>query len=184
MIPNYYLQYYYYTDHKLEAQASWPPSRAEQVMDIERGLLEQYNEPDRTEPPDGLMQRGGAYYSTAAAELIGAHYNDLGDVHVVNVPHRGAVDGWPSDWVLEMPCRVDADGIRPIPAAPLPLACFGLLAAVKSYEILAAAAAVHGDRSAAYQALLVHPLGPQADRVEAVLEDLLKTNAGYLPQFG
>src|SRR5512141_862864 len=31
MVPNYYLQYYYYTDHKLAEQKKWPPSRAEEV---------------------------------------------------------------------------------------------------------------------------------------------------------
>ena len=51
------------------------------------------------------------------------------------------------------------------------------------YELLTIAAAVHGDRNAAYQALLAHPLGPSADKVQAVLEDMLETNRQYLPQF-
>ena len=118
MIPNYYLQYFYYTDRKLAAQELWPPSRAEQVMEIEKGLLAQYAEPDRFEAPQELMERGGAYYSTVATQLLNAHYNDLGETHVLNVPHRGAVAGWPEDWVLEMPCRVDARGIQPLPAEP------------------------------------------------------------------
>jgi len=183
MIPNYYLQYYYYTDRKLAAQKKWPPSRAEEVMEIEANLLRQYAEPDRSEPPDDLMKRGGAYYSTVATQLLNAHYNDLGETHVVNVPQGGAVPGWPDDWVLELPCRVDAKGIHPLPAGPLPPVCFGLLAQVKSCEILTVEAAVHGDRDAAYQALLAHPLGPSADRVQAVLDDLLQTNRAYLPQF-
>lgn len=183
MIPNYYLQYYYHTAHKLADQETWPPSRAEAVMAIEGSLLDEYAEPDRFEPPADLMERGGAYYSTVATQLLNAHHNDLGEIHVVNVPHHGAVDGWPGDWVLEMPCRVGRGGLTPLPVLPLPPACFGLLAAVKSYEILTAQAAVEGNRRAAYQALLVHPLGPAADRVGDVLDDLLATNATYLPQF-
>jgi len=183
MIPNYYLQYYYYTEHKLAAQMEWPPSRAEEVMKIESDLLSQYARPDLVEPPDDLMKRGGAYYSTLAIQLLNAHYNDLGETHVVNVAHGSAVPGWPADWVLELPCRVDAAGIHPLPAEPLPPVCFGLLAHVKSYEILTVEAAIQGDREAAYQALLVHPLGPAADRVQAVLDDLLETNQKYLPQF-
>jgi 6-phospho-beta-glucosidase len=183
MIPNYYLQYYYYTDRKLAEQEKWPPSRAETVMAVEKDLLAEYAEPDRTEPPEDLMKRGGAYYSTVATQLLNAHYNDLGETHVVNVRHGGAVSGWPADWVLEMPCRVDAGGIHPLSAKPLPPACFGLLAHVKMYELLTVEAAVHGDRKAAYQALLVHPLGPSADRVQAVLDDLLETHKAHLPQF-
>ncbi len=183
MIPNYYLQYFYYTGKKFEEQKSWPPSRAEAVMQIEDELFKQYAEPDRTTPPDGLMKRGGAYYSTLATQLLNAHYNDLGETHEVNVPHRGAVKGWPEDWVLEMPCTVDAKGIHPLPAEPLPLSAFGLISQIKAYELLTVEAAVHGDRNAAYQALLTHPLGPSADKVEMVLEDLLQTNKKYLPQF-
>ncbi len=183
MIPNYYLQYYYYTSHKLAEQDGWPPSRAEQVMAIEGDLLREYSEPDRSAPPADLMKRGGAYYSTLATQLLNAHYNDLRETHVVNTVHRGAVDGWPADWVLEMPVEVSRAAIRPLPAAPLPPACFGLLAAVKSFEILAVEAAVTGDTDALFQALLAHPLGPEADHVEAVMDDLLRVNRAYLPQF-
>ncbi len=183
MIPNYYMQYFYYTGRKLAAQQGWPPSRAEEVMEIEKRLLAQYAEPGRTEMPEDLMERGGAYYSTVATQLLNAHYNDLGETHVVSAPHRGAVAGWPEDWVLEMPCRVSRAGIEPLPAEPLPLACFGLLAQIKAYELLTVEAAVHGDRNAAYQALLTHPLGPAADKVQAVLDDVLETHKDYLPQF-
>ncbi len=183
MIPNYYLQYYYYTDKKLKEQEKWPPSRAEVVMEVEKDLLAKYADPSLTEPPPELMKRGGAYYSTMATQLLNAHYNDLGEVHVVNVRHGGAVLGWPEDWVLEMPCKVGRDGIEPLPAEPLPEAEFGLLAHVKAYELLTVEAAVHGDRDEAYQALLVHPLGPSADKVQEVLDDLLETHRKYLPQF-
>jgi len=183
MIPNSYLQYYYHTGRKLAAQQQWPPSRAEEVIEIEADLLRQYADPERTEPPEDLMKRGGAYYSTVATHILDAHYNDRGEIHVVNAPHGGAVEGWPEDWVLELPCRVDRAGVHPLPAAPLPPVCFGLLAHVKMYELLTVEAAVHGDRDAAYRALLAHPLGPQADQVQAVLDDMLETNQVYLPQF-
>jgi 6-phospho-beta-glucosidase len=183
MIPNYYLSYYYYTGKKLAAQEKWPPSRAEEVMEVEKDLLRQYADPQLSEPPADLMKRGGAYYSTVATQLLNAHYNNLGETHIVNTRHRGAVPGWPEDWVLEMPCRVGRAGIEPLSAGPLPQACFGLLAQVKSFEILTVEAAVHGDRLMAYQALLAHPLGPPADKIGAVLEDLLETHRKHLPQF-
>jgi alpha-galactosidase/6-phospho-beta-glucosidase family protein len=70
--------------------------------------------------------------SFVATQLLNAHANDLGETHVVNVRQGGAVPGWPADWVLELPSRVDAAGIHPLPAEPLPPVCFGLLAQVKS----------------------------------------------------
>ncbi len=183
MIPNYYLEYYYDTAHMIAQQAKWPPSRAEEVMLVEADLLAEYADPARTEPPADLMKRGGAWYSTLATQLLNAHWNDLGETHIVNVPNAGAVTEWPADWVLELPCTVGRDGIFPQPAAPLPTACFGLLANVKAYELLTVEAAVHGDYEAAYQALLAHPLGPPMGEIESVLDELLTINRRYLPQF-
>jgi 6-phospho-beta-glucosidase len=183
MIPNVYLHYYYHTAQKLQEQENWPPSRAEQVMEIEQALLRQYAEPARVELPDGLMLRGGAYYSTLATELIEAHYNDSGQVHIVNVPHQGAAQGCPADWVLELPARVDRSGIHPLPAQRLPKACFELVERVKAFELYTVQAAVHGDRGAALQALLAHPLGPPLEMAERVLADLLESNRQWLPQF-
>jgi len=183
MMPNYYLQYFYHTDKKLKSQEKWPPSRAEEVIEIEKDLLREYADPNLNEPPADLMKRGGAYYSTVATQLLNAHYNDLGETHVVNIKNNGAVREWPPEWVLEIPSTVKKSGITPIPTEPLPQAQFGLIAAVKAYELLTVEAAVHGDREAAYQALLVHPLGPKADKIQAVLDDLLETHKEHLPQF-
>lgn len=183
MLPNYYLRYYYYTDKLLAYQDQWPPSRAEEVFKIEADLLDQYQEKGRTDLPDDMLKRGGAYYSTVAAELLNAHYNDLKQTQVLNVRHNGVVAGWDKEWVLEMPCEVSAKGIEPLTASPLPPVCEGLITQVKAYEILTVEAAVKGDRQAAYQALLVHPLGPPADRIHTVLEEMLDINRAYLPQF-
>ena len=136
MIPNYYLQYFYYTDKKLKEQEKWPPSRAEEVIEVEKELLRDYTDPNFNEPPGGLMKRGGAYYSTVATQLLNAHYNDLGETHVVNIKNNGAVKEWPAEWVLEMPSTVKKSGITPIATDPLPASCFGLIAAIKAYELL------------------------------------------------
>jgi 6-phospho-beta-glucosidase len=182
-IPGHYLHYFYDPARMLATQAAWPPSRAEAVMEIEADLLRQYAEPERVEPPADLMLRGGAYYSTVATQLLNAHFNDLGEIHTVNVRHNGAVPGWPADWVLELPSRVDAAGIHPLPTPPLPAVCAALVGQIKAYELLTVEAAVTGDRRAAYQAMLAHPLGPPADQIPAVLDDLLETHRAYLPQF-
>src|SRR6185369_302632 len=116
-------------------QQNWPPSRGEEVIEIEKGLLQEYADPNLNEPPADLMKRGGAYYSTVATQLLNAHYNDLNETHVVNIRNNGAVKEWPAEWVLEIPSKVRRSGITPISTEPLPPACFGLIAQVKSYEL-------------------------------------------------
>jgi 6-phospho-beta-glucosidase len=129
------------------------------------------------------MQRGGAWYSTVATQLIAAHHNDLGETHIVNVRHGGAVPAWDPSWVLELPARVDRSGIHPLPAEPLAPPLEGLMTQVKRYELLTVEAAVTGDRDAAYQALITNPLGPTPRRAGAVLDDVLETNRAHLPRF-
>ena len=183
MVPNDYLQYFQNTAAKLAEQDAWPPSRAEVVAEVEAKLLEQYADVDRTEPPSELMQRGGAWYATAATQLLAAHHADLGETHVVNVANRGAVAEWPDDWVIEVPSTVRRAGIIPQASVVLPPPCSELVARVKEYELLTVEAAVHGDRDAARAALLTHPLGPDADHVDSFLDDLLATHRDLLPQF-
>jgi 6-phospho-beta-glucosidase len=183
VICNSYLRYYYRTQDVLREQAEGGPSRAEQVIEIERALLAQYADLSLDAMPEELMQRGGAYYSTVATQLVEALVRDLGEVHIVNARQTGAVPGVPVDWVMELPCRIDALGVHPLPTVPLPLFADGLLRAVKAYELLAAEAAVSGDRSVALQALIVHPLGPDVDQALKVLEDMLSVHRAYLPRF-
>jgi 6-phospho-beta-glucosidase len=183
VICSYYLRYYYSTSSVLREQAKGKPSRAEQVIEIERRLLEQYADPQLHTMPEALLQRGGAYYSTAATQLIEAIALDLGEVHIVNTRQMDAVSGVPPHWVMELPCRVDARGLRPLQTDPLPAFADGLLRTVKAYELLTAQAAVSGDHDAAVQALLIHPLGPDAEQVLEVWQDLLDTHRSYLPLF-
>lgn len=183
VIGTYYLRYYYCTGSVLREQALGGPSRAEQVIEIEKTLLDQYADPQLETMPEELMQRGGAYYSTVATQLIEAIALDLDEVHIVNTRQGDAVPGVPPDWVMELPCRVDARGLHPLQTQPLPPFADGLLRTVKAYELLTAQAALSGDRDLALQALIVHPLGPDADQGVEVLEDLLATHRAYLPLF-
>jgi len=183
VIPNDYLEYYFHAARKVEIQKSWPPSRAEVVMAVEKDLLTQYADPNLYKIPVELMQRGGAYYSSVAASMIESYWNDRSQIHIANVVHDGAVRGWEKEWVLEMPCKVDRSGVHAIATEPLPLYNYVLLEQVKQYELLTVEAAVHGDRAAAFRALVAHPLGPSEERAAEVLEDMLNTHRQYLPRF-
>jgi 6-phospho-beta-glucosidase len=182
-VPNDYLRYYYYTERMLEAQRQAGRSRAEEVMAIDEGLLALYRDPALALKPEELDQRGGAHYSDAAVALMADLYNDAGTTHVVDVRNGGAIPNLPSDVVVETACRVSRFGAAPLPTAPLAPGMWGLTCAVKAYELLTVEAAVTGDRDAVRLALLAHPLGPEDDETEDVLDDMLATNRRWLPQF-
>ena len=181
-IPSYYLHYYYRTSAVLAEQREGT-TRAEQVMEIEAGLLELYKDPSLDTKPALLEQRGGAYYSDAAAALIASLQAGTGDVQVVNVRNDGAIANLADDDVVEVACTVDRDGAHPISVDPLPPEMHALVAHVKDYERLTIAAALSGSRSDALQALLANPLVPDLDTAQPLLDALLEVNRRYLPRF-
>lgn len=180
-IPSYYLRYYYLTRTVLEEQRSGH-TRARDVMDIEAQLLELYRDPALAEKPALLEQRGGAFYSEAAAQLIASLHDGAGDVQVVDVRNDGAIPDLPDHAVVEVPAIVDRDGAHPIRLDPLAPEQRGLVQAVKAYEELTIAAARSGDRRTALRALAANPL-VGAEVAEPLLAALLEANAAHLPRF-
>jgi 6-phospho-beta-glucosidase len=181
-IPSYYLRYYYCRAEVLAEQLR-EPSRAEQVMEIERQLLEMYRDPALSEKPVLLEKRGGAFYSEAAAQLIASLHAGTSDVQVVNVRNCGALPDLPDDATVEIPARIDRDGAHPLPLARLAPELRGLVQAVKAYEDLALEAAIKGDRVLVEKALLAHPLVGQHAIAQPLTEALLEANKAYLPRF-
>jgi 6-phospho-beta-glucosidase len=181
-IPSYYLHYFYCTDRAISAQATGP-QRAEQVLEIERALLDMYADPALDHKPELLEQRGGAYYSEAAAALVTSLLTGDGGHHYVDIRNDGTIAGLPDEAVVEVPAVVDATGAHPVPVAPLAPELLGLVQVVTGYEVLTIQAARTGDRRVALRALLANPLVRQWKLASELLEAILEANRERLPQF-
>ncbi|MDP9270743.1 MAG: 6-phospho-beta-glucosidase [Chloroflexota bacterium] len=186
-IPSYYLRYYDRFDEVLRDQQAHPHTRASEVMEIERKLLDLYRDPTLNQKPALLDDRGGAYYSEAAAQLIASLHDGRGDAQVVDVRNEGALPDLAAGDVTEILARIDRDGAHPMAVAPLAPDQRDLVLAAKRYEHLAVEAAMTGDRGTARRALAVNPLvggrpGGHID-VDALLDALLQANLSYLPRF-
>jgi 6-phospho-beta-glucosidase len=181
-LPSYYLRYYYAT-REVVAEQQGSPTRAEEVMEIERGLLALYADPALDVKPALLDQRGGAFYSEAAAALIASLHDGAGDIQVVDARNADALPDLPAGAVVEVPARIDRDGAHPLPLAPLSPEMRGLVQVAKAYEDLAVVAAASGDRQVALRALLANPLVPDYAAASGLLEALLEANRAYLPRF-
>ncbi len=176
MIPMHYLRYYYMRESMLEEQKRSETTRADEVMEIEAGLMEIYADQCAGEKPEMLGRRGGANYSLAAIELMEAILFNLENVQVLDVLNRGAVPGLPDDAVVEGPCRAGKQGAELLPArVPEPVIA-GLINTVKSYEKLTIEAALERNYDKALLALAMHPLGPDADVAGEVLDDIMESS--------
>ncbi len=182
VLPSYYLHYFYEHDAVLAEQLDGVP-RATTVAEIERGLLELYRDPNLSEKPALLEQRGGAFYSEAAIGLVGSLATGDGAVHVVDIRNEGTIGGMADDDVVEVPARIDRAGAHALPQPPVAPELLGLMQHVAAYERLAAQAAVSGERALVHKALLTHPLVAQDSVSVELVDRLLEAGAQHLPKF-
>ena len=126
--------------------------------EIERELLELYRDPALDEKPALLEQRGGAFYSEAATQLVALAGAGDGDAQVVDVRNGGTLRR-AGRRRRRRGARADrAAGPQPLPQPPLAPELLGLVQHVAAYERLAARAAVAATAARARRALLTHPL--------------------------
>ncbi|MFF5251049.1 6-phospho-beta-glucosidase [Streptomyces leeuwenhoekii] len=180
VVPSYYLRYYYQHDEVVR-ELRTRPSRAAQVAQMERELLEMYGDPALDEKPELLAKRGGAFYSEAAVDLAASLLGAGGSPHqVVNAYNNGTLPFLPDDAVIEVQAAVDGRGARPLPVPRLDPLQAGLIANVTAYEDLALQAALHGGRERVFAALLAHPLVGQFEYAERLTDQLIAHNREHL----
>lgn len=188
MIPCPYHKYYYLTDEMLNDELieyrSGKGTRGEQVKKVEDDLFELYKDPNLNVKPKQLEKRGGQYYSDAACELIHSIYNNRGTEMVISTKNTGnLIDCLPEDSAVEVSVKVYRDRIELIPQDPIPLEAKGLLQLMKNFEQLTIEAAVKGDYGKALQALTCNPLVTSGAVAKTILDEIIKQNWDYLPQF-
>ncbi len=184
MVPSPYLQYFYSTGAMIERLRS-EKSRALVVMDLEERLFAIYRDPAEHTKPDLLSQRGGAWYSRVAIDVIAALLSDAPTRHVVNLQNVDAggariIDELPPDAVIEAPALIDRDGVHGLPALPLPEEIVGQIRHLKSYERLTIDAATTRSGRKALMALVNNPLVADVSLAAKIL-DMLVANGDFDP---
>lgn len=186
-LPCAYHRYFYMEDKMLQEQLDsleTTGTRATVVKKVETELFELYKDPNLSIKPPQLQERGGAYYSDAALDLVSSIYNNKGDIQTVNVRNNGIIPCLPNDVSVEVNCVIDSQGAHPIQlTTEISPQIRGLLQLVKAYEELTVEAGMTGDYDLAIQALTINPLVGSIDVAKSILDDILAENEAYLPQF-
>lgn len=186
VLPCPYHLYYYKTREMVEKDlknSEMEGTRAEVVQKLENELFELYKDPNLDIKPPQLEKRGGAYYSDAAVRLISSMYNDKRDIQPVNTLNNGAIASIPDDSAVEVSCIITKDGPRPIVMGDLPVPVRGLVQQIKSFERIAAEAAVKGDYDKAVLALTINPLVASDKLAKQIVDEMLEAHKEHLPQF-
>ena len=128
------------------------------VVDVPRGE-------EADVPPDGGL---GGYTGVALATLRALASGRPATI-VLNTANRGAVPFLDDRSVVEVPCRVDGGGVRPLPTGGWTLHEQGLVSLVKDVERAAIEAAVASSREKAVRALALHPLVSSVEAAKRIL---------------
>ncbi|WP_300265959.1 alpha-glucosidase/alpha-galactosidase, partial [Microbacterium sp.] len=106
------------------------------------------------------------------------------EIHA-NVPNRALIDNLPTDAVIEVPARVDADGVHPIVAGSIPAAGAALNRTYLSVADLTIRAMREGDPELVRRAVLTDPNASSSltpTEIWELCDELTAAHAALLPR--
>lgn len=127
-----------------------------------------------------IKSEGTAGFERAIAIIEGiltdSHHEEL----AVNIPNTGLLENLPQDLIVEVPAKIDKDGVHGIKLGMLPKGIAGLLNNQVAAQDLTVEAAISGSRQIALQALLVDPVVDSLKGAEQMLDMILELQKDYL----
>ena len=122
--------------------------------------------------------------SEGALEIIESIAGASNHYHLaVNLPNQGYITNLPAGAIVEVPGLVSGAGVCGVGVGALPEGIAELCRREITVARLGVDAAIHGDRYAALQCLLLDPVITDMDVARQVLDDYLVTYRKHLPQF-
>ena len=179
--PNSYLQYYLYGDDMV-AHSDPNYTRANQVMDGREKRV--FGECAR------IAEVGTAKDTTLEIGIHASFIVDLATALAFNTHERmlliventGAIENFPDDAMVEIPCIVGKDGYEPLSIGKIPTFQKGLMEQQVAVEKLVVDAWIEHSYLKLWQALTLSKTVPSANVAKALLDDLIEANKGYWPE--
>lgn len=179
--PNSYLQYYLYGDDMV-AHSDPNYTRANQVMDGREKRV--FGECAR------IAEVGTAKDTTLEIGIHASFIVDLATALAFNthermlliVENNGAIENFPDDAMVEIPCIVGKDSYEPLSIGKIPTFQKGLMEQQVAVEKLVVDAWIERSYLKLWQALTLSKTVPSANVAKALLDDLIEANKGYWPE--
>lgn len=203
VLPNNYMQYYLYPE---EMSRYYPVDRprAREVMDgREKDIMAHCREVIKAGRMKGTeFDIGGrikAYdshisnmttktlsnvdvHATYIIELANAIAHNSKEVFLVICKNDGIIPNLSAGMMLEVPCRIGANGVEPLAVGEIPTFEKGLLENQYACESLIVDAALEHSYKKAWKALILNRCVNDADKAKAILDEYIAVNGEYWPE--
>ncbi|MFA6133331.1 MAG: glycoside hydrolase family 4 [Phycisphaerae bacterium] len=117
-----------------------------------------------------------------ATDIIENIVGSLGKTFYLNTANEGSVPNMQPGAFLELPCKVDAGGIKVLPVGEFPAGIRGLQNQVLDAHELAVDAAVSGRRDVLLQAMMTDPMVSSIADANAIIDELTVAEKEMMPK--
>lgn len=181
MVSSSYLQYYLYPDDMV-AHSDPNYTRANQVIDgrEKRVFGECAQIVEKGTAKDTKLEIG--IHALFIVDLATALAFNTHERMLLIVENKGAIENFPYDSMVEIPCIVGKDGYEPLHIGRIPTFQKGLMEEQVAVEKLTVDAWMEGSYHKLWQALTLSKTVPSAGVAKLILDDLIEANKDYWPE--
>jgi len=180
-IPNTYLKYYLFPDDEV-AYTDPNYTRADEVIGgREKSVFDTCREIAAKGTAEGSLIRKDNH-ATFIVDLACALTANTKERMLLIVENKGAIENFPSDAMVEIPCLVGKEGYETLSVGRIPTFQKGLMEEQVAVEKLVVEAWAEGSYLKLWQALTLSKTVPSANKAKKVLDDLIAANKGYWPE--
>ncbi len=172
-VPTSYFKYYYHPDRMLEKQRG-KPTRAEQLLELEKEILEDFKVAEAGTIPESLSSRGAHWYDEIVVPVLLAHANDEHAIFTLNVTNRAVLPWMPAESIVEVPVLVSRGGLFPLEATPAPADIQAMTRINAACEMLWVEAVVEKSYEKALRAMALNHLVRDLDQARDILKEIWK----------
>lgn len=181
-LPNTYLKYYLYPKHVVET--SDPNyTRANEVMDGKEKrcyeMMEEVIKLGKLKGTEYEIKPGRGVHASYIVDLACAIINNTNEIFLIITKNKGVIPNVDENMMVEVACRVGANGVEPLALDPIPTFYKGMMENQYAYEKLTVDGLFERDKTKLLQALTLNRTVTDTDTAKAILDDLIEANKDY-----
>lgn len=181
-LPNTYLKYYLYPKHVVET-SNPNYTRANEVMDGKEKrcyeMIEEVIKLGKLKGTEYEIKPGRGVHASYIVDLACAIINNTNEIFLIITKNKGVIPNVDENMMVEVACRVGANGVEPLALDPIPTFYKGMMENQYAYEKLTVDGLFERDKTKLLQALALNRTVTDTDTAKAILDDLIEANKDY-----